>query len=80
MEWVRDLVHQCQSAGVACFVKQLGANYTDAANGICGAATKWPTDVLPSGPHRQLLDAKGGDPSEWPEGLRVREFPTITNE
>ena len=22
-----------------------------------------------------LLDPKGGDPSEWPEDLRVREFP-----
>ena len=22
-----------------------------------------------------LRDRKGGDPSEWPEDLRVREFP-----
>lgn len=22
-----------------------------------------------------LHDSKGGDPSEWPEDLRVREFP-----
>jgi protein gp37 len=25
--------------------------------------------------HIELLDRKGGDPSEWPEDLRVREFP-----
>ncbi len=23
----------------------------------------------------RLRDRKGGDPSEWPEDLRVREFP-----
>jgi hypothetical protein len=23
----------------------------------------------------ELQDAKGEDPSEWPKGLRVREFP-----
>ena len=26
---------------------------------------------------RFLRDPKGGDPSEWPEDLRVREFPEI---
>lgn len=24
-----------------------------------------------------IRDPKGGDPSEWPEDLRVREFPEI---
>lgn len=26
-------------------------------------------------PHMKLQDHKGGDPSEWPEDLRVREYP-----
>jgi protein gp37 len=56
--WIRDLVQQCKDAGVACFVKQLGASYFD-----------------PPGTRRFSGDKKGGDPSEWPEDLRVREFP-----
>ena len=24
---------------------------------------------------QRMLDPKGGDPAEWPEDLRVREFP-----
>lgn len=62
LAWVRSIVQQCQAAGVACFVKQLGANpqwslYVDGAiDGI-------------------LNDRKGGDMGEWPEWARVREFP-----
>jgi hypothetical protein len=25
----------------------------------------------------KLTDKKGGDPAEWPEDLRVREFPDV---
>lgn len=59
-EWVRSIVRQCQEAGAAVFVKQLGARP------ICGLV-----------PSMELLleDRKGGDPAEWPEDLRVREFP-----
>lgn len=53
--WAKDIVAQCRSAGVACFVKQLGANVLDFSG--------------------RLKDRKGGDWSEWPEDLRVREFP-----
>lgn len=60
-EWVRSIVRQCQEAGAAVFVKQLGAR------SICGLV-----------PSMELLleDRKGGDPAEWPEDLRVREFPS----
>jgi len=63
VEWIRGLVQQCRAAGVAPFVKQLGAEaYT--------------SDGL--GPQfLDLRDPKGGDPSEWPEDLRVREFPQL---
>ena len=27
----------------------------------------------------KLRDAKGGDPTEWPEDLRVRQFPSCQN-
>jgi len=75
VEWARSLVRQCKVANVSCFVKQLGANYADEANGVCGAQTRWPLDVLPSGPTRRLRDPKGGDPAEWDADLQIREMP-----
>lgn len=81
VEWVRDLVRQCQAAGVACFVKQLGGNVRwMPAHGSSG---QWQDHVRfdyerrgEASAHRIVLrDPKGGDPAEWPEDLRVREFP-----
>lgn len=63
IEWIRSIVGQCKTAGVACFVKQLGANPE------LGLDECWGKDGPPG-------DAKGGDPDEWPEDLRVREMPT----
>ena len=68
VQWIRDGVRQCKAAGVAAFVKQLGA---------------WPMSpgYLTAPPAMEeehtivLKDKKGGDPSEWPEDLRVREVP-----
>jgi protein gp37 len=62
VEWVRAIVRQCQDAGVAVFVKQLG---------------KRPEAEQPDGGRLalHLRDHKGGDPAEWPEDLRVREYP-----
>ena len=57
VEWIRNIVVQCQAASVPCFVKQLGSN-------PCGLES----DAL-------LTDKKGGAPAEWPEDLRVRQFP-----
>lgn len=72
VEWIRSIVGQCKAAGVACFVKQLGGNPIeddpekhDGARGH-SAGRRWNMD---------LRDRKGGDPSEWPEDLRVREMP-----
>ncbi len=59
IEWVRDIVRQCKAAGVPCFVKQLGANVVD------NTGYERP----------EPFDRKRGDMSEWPEDLRVREFP-----
>jgi protein gp37 len=63
-EWVRDIVEQCRSAGVAAFVKQLGAEAFDSSRTASGA-----DEVL------ALRSKKGGDMQEWPPDLRVREFP-----
>jgi protein gp37 len=90
--WVRSLVEQCGVAGVACFVKQLGANVRDRNDAGFEGDTpgSWPMDsnVIdnPNGyreeyqgaPVRIRLRKKGGDPAEWPEDLRVREFPAVS--
>lgn len=73
LEWARSIVAQCRADGVACFVKQLGSAplFHDCdAKGIC----KLSCHCYASGA-RRLHDRKGGDPSEWPEDLRVREYP-----
>ena len=74
--WIRSIVTQCQGAGVPVFVKQLGACFHDAPNGIAGAGL----DIAPEGMallSYRLRDRKGGDPAEWPEDLRVREWPRV---
>ncbi len=63
LAWARSIVQQCKAAGVSCFVKQLGSDpfepYSDGTQFV---------DL-------HLKSRKGGDPSEWPMDLRVREFP-----
>jgi protein gp37 len=61
--WARSIVQQCKVAGVACFVKQLGANPDNSAQPDGGLVKAY------------IKDKKGGDPAEWPDDLRVREYP-----
>ena len=66
IQWARDTIRQCGDAGVACFVKQLGANPWDGGDG----------DDRPNAGNRLLLlDRKGAYMAEWPSDIRVREFP-----
>jgi hypothetical protein len=65
--------------GKAVFVKQLGGHVM--WDGIQGgdipcwpAGPKW-FDAGNGMFEGFLKDKKGGDPAEWPEDLRVREFP-----
>jgi protein gp37 len=82
--WARSIVAQCQGAGVACFVKQLGRNVVVRNDGE--RDERWPGCTVPIRddyePSYQgedapidLRDSHGGDPAEWPEDLRVRQFP-----
>jgi protein gp37 len=59
LAWARWIIEQCRAAGVACFVKQLGARVANSVN---------QTTLT-------FKDRKGGDWSEWPEDLRIRQFP-----
>jgi protein gp37 len=61
VEWARSIVEQCRAAGVPAFVKQLGAAWAS-------AEARGPAG---------FTDPKGGDPEEWPEDLRVREWPEV---
>lgn len=60
LAWIRSSVEQCKAAGVPAFVKQLGSNPRSDTEGFLLSYTR---------------DRSGSDPSEWPEDLRVREFP-----
>lgn len=73
VDWIRSIVADCRAADVPVFVKQLGARYVDAMNGIGGKACRPDPQMVP--PIRHLADRKGGDMSEWPADLRVRQFP-----
>jgi protein gp37 len=68
LEWVKDVIKQCEVAGVACFVKQLGARCQIESYANCGTSGEDSCDL-------PLRDRKGGDMEEWPEDLRIREFP-----
>lgn len=69
VSWARSAVEQCKAAGVPVFVKQLGARPV-LATPPSGAPDDG-GDVV----ELRLRDRKGGDPDEWPEDLRVREWP-----
>ncbi len=63
IQWARNTIAQCKAANVPCFVKQLGSKWAKRRN---LQPDQW-----------CQVDNKGGDPSEWPEDLRVREFPAL---
>ena len=88
VERIRDVVKQCAAAKVPCFVKQLGTRpvlpyLTEVP---FGDEKNWPEGTR-FGCHPghfkteyhgrgvRLRDPKGGDMAEWPEELRVRQFP-----
>jgi hypothetical protein len=83
--WVRSIVEQCRAAQMACFVKQLGADprYHDldltqaVARGEMFATSAQVIRNATVGTPLRLRDKKGGDPSEWPADLRVRQFPEV---
>lgn len=66
--WIRSLVRDCKSADVPVFVKQLGAVAVETVRG---------PDEDYDERELRLKHPKGGDPDEWPEDLRVRQFPRL---
>lgn len=71
--WLRHIVQQCQRAEVPVFVKQVGACYVDAINGVAGA--RLDVDETMCSVTKRLKHKKGGDLEEWPDVLKVRQWP-----
>jgi protein gp37 len=63
IEWARSTITQCREASVACFVKQLG--------------TRPGFQRFDGWYELHLKHRKGGDPEQWTEDIRVRQFPKI---
>lgn len=78
LEWARETVRQCKAAGVACFVKQMGSNpflHMERSVHEERPGLKFHMEQLEIDRTISFNDGHGGDPSEWPADLRVREFP-----
>ena len=83
--WIRSIVRQCRESGVPVFVKQLGANVVASNDAVAdwfgsvGHLDMATTERFQgaTGRIRGLRHPKGGDPMEWPEDLRVQEFPAV---
>lgn len=63
--WARALRDECAAVGVAFFLKQLGAHPIDSEGRVVARE-------IPIG------DRKGGKMAEWPEDLRVRQWPEVS--
>lgn len=66
VEWIADVVAQGKDACVPVFVKQIGARPVQ----FIRRQTE-PVEI-------RISDDKGGNSSDWPADLRVREFPNFT--
>lgn len=72
--WIRGVVEQCKDAKVPCFVKQLGSRPIETKKGQVLVGEDFiPPDLIFAYP----ATGKGTNPDEWPEHLKVRQFPAI---
>jgi protein gp37 len=88
--WAYSTVKACRAAGVACFVKQLGAlpfvvdrhsaltDHQLVRIALRPGAFRYERHgglYAENDGHGEIRDLKGGEWSEWPADLKVREFP-----
>lgn len=74
IEWIESIVDQCRVKSIPCFVKQIGSAPTHFDDGD-GAGGRIYEFALGPPDYQAIKDSKGGNPDEWPECLRVRQFP-----
>jgi protein gp37 len=60
MYWIIDGLDYCLEFAIPAFMKQMGSN------------PQWKGKPVPWA----FKDYHGGDPDEWPKGMRVRQFPS----
>lgn len=77
VQWARDIISQCRVAGIPVFIKQLGSK-----PGFKLEDEERQGNLMPGFHHsetglyiKRLRDSHGGDMSEWPTELRIREYP-----
>lgn len=85
LDWASVLVDQCARADVACFVKQLGSrpcitefawrNMSHGMMSLLSPRSEHPMVKAAGLVQLAMADRSGGNMSEWPEALRVRQFP-----
>lgn len=75
LEWARSLVRQARDVRAAPFVKQLGARPVFGDFELSKCRWRFVSEGEPDRSRVRFLDEAGGNPDEWPEDLRVREFP-----
>lgn len=77
LAWARSIVAQCRAAGVAPFVKQLGSKPIYQHDEDLSVASSTLTTGADEDPvwRVNLRESHGRDMAEWPEDLRVREWP-----
>lgn len=66
IEWGERLADRARRAGSKVFWKQLGAHVVSEHRVDDEGRWAW---------RAGLRDSHGGDPAEWPERLRIREWP-----
>jgi len=80
---LRAYLRAFKSNGVACFVKQLGSNpiiHSETSVSKSGPGFSLRIESFEIDTTIVLKDKKGGDWTEWPKDLQVREFPAPAQE
>lgn len=67
LDWARRIENQCRGAGVAFFMKQMGEPWA--------VAHKAMRPVIKKGKEIIVRDSHGAFPGNWPEDLRIQDFP-----
>jgi protein gp37 len=85
--WIKGIVEQCEENAIPCFVKQLGARPCITEDAWRKMSHGMLPLLSPRSEHAMVKEAglvqlamkdrAGGDPAEWPEALRVRQFPEV---
>lgn len=81
IKWLRSLQQKCGVAGVPFYMKQFGAKPVADEQWPMTSGADWNSQAGEDRQAvRQIRHSKGADPSEWPEDMRVQQFPEVARE